>query len=146
MSVDKFFLGRGWSFPPEFTMPLRKEFLGIKMVSADDDIKESLGILLSTTPGERTMHPTYGCNLKRMVFRPINESTLTEIRDYIERAVLFFETRIKLQSIEFNTKQADEGVLHIILNYLVISTNNRSNMVYPFYIKEGTNINSRFVR
>lgn len=41
------FLGRGWSFPLELTEE------GVRMSSYEQDIKESLRILFSTSPGER---------------------------------------------------------------------------------------------
>ena len=51
---DKSFLGTGWSFPPEFN-----PYGSVKKVSDEEDIRESLVILLSTSPGERIMQPTY---------------------------------------------------------------------------------------
>lgn len=136
--TDKAFLGIGWSFPPEFHK--HADMLGVKMVVEEDDIRESLKILLSTRPGERIMQPAYGCGLHAMVFETINESTITEIRDVIERAVLFFEPRITLESIDVNTDDVYDGKLKIQLNYTVRRTNTRSNVVYPFYYIEGSHV------
>lgn len=136
MDVDKTFLGAGWGFPPEF----KKESGTARLVSGEDDINESLTILMATAPMERVMQPAYGCGLKLMVFETINESTLTVIKDTIERAVLFFEPRVTLDNIEIDDGLAREGILNIKLNYTVRTTNSRSNVVYPFYFLEGTNI------
>lgn len=136
MDQDKTFLGTGWGFPPEFN----KRSGTVRMSSAEEDINESLRILMATIPMERVMQPAYGCGLKLMVFENINESTLTLIRDEIQRAVLFFEPRVTLENIEFDESQAYEGELKIKLNYIVRTTNSRSNLVYPFYFLEGTNI------
>ena len=136
MGVDKSFLGTGWGFPPEFDRSSGQ----VRMVSAEEDIDESLRILMSTVPKERLMQPTYGCGLNSLVFENMNESVLTLIRDTIQRAVLFFEPRIALDDIEIDAKQAYEGVLYIKLDYTVRTTNTRSNLVYPFYFQEGTNI------
>jgi len=136
--IDKAFLGIGWSFPPEFHK--HADALGVKMVAEEEDIGESLRILLSTSPGERVMQPSYGCGLQAMVFEIINESTITEVRDIIERAVLFFEPRITLDDIDVNTEDALEGRLKIQLNYTVRKTNTRSNVVYPFYFLEGSQV------
>lgn len=136
--TDKAFLGTGWGFPPEF-----HKFNGeleVKMVTEELDVKESLNILMSTRIGERVMQPTYGCDLNTMVFDSINESTVTEIKDVIERAVLFFEPRITLHNIDVNTEAAYEGRLLIQLNYTVRKTNTRSNIVYPFYYLEGSQV------
>jgi phage baseplate assembly protein W len=129
------FLGTGWGFPPEFSMQSR----AVRMVSDDDDIRESLRILLSTNPGERVMWPAFGCGLRARVFDPLSEGMLTEIRDLVERAVLFFEPRITLDSVDIAIRDAAGGILDINLSYTVRTTNTRSNMVYPFYFLEATN-------
>ena len=136
MGIDKSFLGTGWSFPPEFS----KVQKGVKMVSEDEDINESLRILLFTAPGERLMHPTYGCGLKSFVFENMSESTVVEIKDDIERAVLFFEPRISLNDVVVDDSKIYEGKVRIELDYTVRATNSRRNVVYPFYFREGTNI------
>ena len=136
LGVDRNFLVRGWKFPPEFDRHVKD----VKMVAEDDDIRESLRILLSTSPGERLMHPTYGCGLKQMVFENVDESVITEIRDKVQRAILFFEPRITVDGIDVAVEDPLSGVLLIQLRYIVRSTNSRSNMVYPFHFLEGTNI------
>lgn len=136
--IDKAFIGVGWSFPPEFHR--HADALGVKTVAAESDIEESLRILLSTRPGERVMQPSYGCGLHAMVFETINLTTITELKDLIERAVLFFEPRITLEGIDINTEDVLDGVLKIRLDYTVRKTNSRSNIVYPFYYLEGSQV------
>ncbi|MEN8178874.1 MAG: GPW/gp25 family protein [Pseudomonadota bacterium] len=136
--TDKRFLGVGWSFPPEFHKYGDKT--GVKMVAEEEDIQESLTILLSTRPGERIMQPAYGCGLHDMVFENINETTVTEIRDVIERAILFYEHRINLEGIELDTENVYEGRIDIQLDYTIRKTNTRSNVVYPFYFIEGSHV------
>lgn len=136
MSIDRSFLGTGWAFPPEFN----KKANDVKLVSEEDDIRESLSILLSTSPGERIMQPSYGCGLRSMIFESISEGSVTELKDIVERAILFFEPRVTLNAVNVDTERVYDGVLEIILDYTVRATNSRSNMVYPFYFKEGTNI------
>ena len=136
--IDKSFLGTGWSFTPEFHK--HANAIGVKMVAEEEDIGESLRILLSTVPGERIMQPGYGCGLHAMVFETINESTITELKDIIERAVLFFEPRITLESVDIDTDESLQGRLKIQLNYTVRKTNTRSNIVYPFYYLEGSQV------
>ncbi len=135
-TIDKAFLGTGWSFPPEFSSRGK----GAKMVADDEDIRQSLNILFSTAPGERVMNPSYGCGLKALVFEHINESTITEIKDVVARAVLFFEPRITLNLVEVDDAEIYDGVVKIKLDYTVRTTNTRSNIVYPFYLLEGSNV------
>jgi phage baseplate assembly protein W len=134
MSIATTFLGTGWSFPPSFDFGRRQA----AMVSQDEDIEQSLVILLSTHPGERVMQPSYGCGLKRMVFEHMNQSALTEIKDLVEKAVLFFEVRITLNEVQIETSEMFEGVLRLRLDYTVRTTNARANLVFPLYITEGS--------
>ncbi len=136
MPVDQSFLGTGWSFPPEFNSTSQE----VRTVTAEDDIKQSLHILFSTTPGERVMQPSYGCNLRAMVFENMTASVETAIKDAIEKAVLFFEPRIDLDFVNLDTEEIEKGILKIRVSYTVRETNTRSNMVYPFYLQEGTHI------
>jgi uncharacterized protein len=134
---DSTFLGRGWSFPPTFSKS-NKQLL---LVSEENDIKESLHILLSTVPGERIMQPEFGCNLRSLVFENFSLSVQTMAKEMIRRSILFFESRVSVNLIDFNMEEIHNGYLQILLSYTVRSTNTRFNMVYPFYLREGTGIN-----
>ena len=136
---QNYFLGSGWGFPPTFDLAQKEAVL----VNHESDINESLYIILSTTPGERTMNPKFGCGLKTLIFENITQSTVTIIEDMVSRAILYFEPRISLQkvSVDLNhdTGQGDsiyDGVVHINIEYIIRQTNTRSNMVYPFYFNE----------
>jgi phage baseplate assembly protein W len=139
--ADDSFLGTGWGFPPEFDPLARKS----RMVSAEDDIRESLQILLSTSPGERVMNPAFGCGLRTRVFGSVSAGMITEVKDMVERAILFYEPRITLNGIDVVQHDALGGILDIDIRYTVRSTNTRSNLVYPFYYLEATNANLSFV-
>ena len=136
MTLDSSFLGTGWGFPPSFSPSSN----AITMVSGKEDIDQSLTILLSTKPNERLMHPDYGCSIHAIVFETLEEVTLTRIRDAVSQAVLLFEPRIDLEKIEFDRSEAERGLLRILLSYRIRETNSRSNLVFPFYLNEGTDI------
>jgi len=132
---NKSFLGRGWAFPPAF-----EKNGAFGMVELEADIKESLYILLSTVPGERIMNPKFGCDLNSQVFKEITGNTLSMIKSTIGLAILNFEPRIDLDFIEFDDTDERNGKLMIRIHYTIRSINSRTNMVYPFYFKEGTNL------
>lgn len=136
--LNKPYLGRGWEFPPHFI--ISNYHKGVMMVEEEEDVHQSLQILLSTIPNERIFRPEYGCNTKAWVFSKINETQKTLITDDIEQAILTGEPRILIEKIEFNETNASEGYLEINLFYIVKETNSRRNMVYPFYFEEGTDI------
>lgn len=138
MVGKKSFLGTGWAFPPYFGNSPRQG--GVDMVEDDQDIHESLMIILSTVPGERIMQPEFGCDIKMHVFDELNESVITELRDAIERAILFYEPRVTVNQISMVISTEQDGRLDIRIDYTIRGTNTRSNMVYPFYFLEGTNV------
>lgn len=137
MSKIKSFLGTGWGFPPTFS----KKQHSVKMVSDAEDIRESLYLILSTTPGERVTNPEFGCGLQNLAFENIDSTTEFLMRDIIKQAVLYFEPRVTLESIDIDFSNEIEGVIYITLHYTIRKVNIRSNIVYPFYKLEGTLIN-----
>lgn len=128
------FLGRGWHFPPDFDPSTGQA----RMVRAEEDIVESLRILMSTRPGERIMQPGYGCRIHDFVFEIIGGETDSAIETAITQAILFYEPRITLHAVNLDSQYWAEGRLLIGLEYTVDQTNARSNMVFPFYEDEGT--------
>lgn len=106
------------------------------MSEYEQDIKESIWIILSTSKGERVMRPDFGCGIHDLVFYPINTTTVNLIHNSIQEALTLWEPRIELNKLGVEEK-SDEGKLEISIDYRVRVTNNRFNLVYPFYLKEG---------
>ncbi|MFT5891008.1 MAG: phage baseplate assembly protein W [Dokdonia sp.] len=136
MDSKNSFLGTGWAFPPEFV----KEQKQTKMISNEEDIKSSLHILLTTRLGERVMFPEYGCNLEELLFESLNRTLITYIIDLIKTAILYHEPRIDVIKIDISETDPLEGKLIIAIDYIVRATNSRTNVVFPFYKEEGTDI------
>jgi phage baseplate assembly protein W len=110
------------------------------MVSELDDIMESIHLILSTHPGERVMQPQFGCYLKRLVFEKVDNSLAVRINEVIADALLHFEPRVKFIKAEMLQTDELNGVIMIQVNFSVVITNTRHNIVYPFYFTEGTNV------
>jgi uncharacterized protein len=134
--TDNNFLGRGWSFPPAFSRELKE----VVMTEKTEDIEKSLQILLTTTLGERIMQPRYGCNMEDLLFESLDTATKTIIIDRIKTAILFFEPRIDAKRISLNTQNEMEGEVLVEIEYVVPSTNSRYNFVFPYYRREGTEL------
>jgi uncharacterized protein len=129
------FLGKGWAFPPTFN----KATATVEMVSDEEDIRQSLHILLSTSLGERVMQPDYGCNLNDYVFEGLNSTTIGYIKERVANSILYYEPRIVVEHIEVtNAGSVDnlEGRFLIDLSYSIPGTNSRFNYVYDFYKNE----------
>lgn len=106
------------------------------MLSGEDDIKSSLQILLATRLGERVMQPLFGCNLDDLVFEVLDTTLMTEIKNKVEKSILYFEPRINLRYIEVIPQIELEGRILLSIDYTVRATNSRSNLVFPFYLSE----------
>ncbi len=128
------FLGKGWAFPPAFDAATGE----VRMVERETDVLESLRILFQTRPGERIMHPTYGCRLHDLVFEPIDGETEAAAEVAIREAILFFEPRIRLNAVTVDGSDWLEGRMKVEIDYALRETNARHNVVFPFYIGEGT--------
>lgn len=137
--INESFLGRGWSFPPTFDPNIE---YGVEMVDNTDDIKQSLIILFNTNPGERIMLPEYGSALNKYLFDSISNSRRHLIREMIRTAILKFEPRITVNSIDIESSADDQraGIIKIKVNYSLQSSNTRFNLVFPYYKVEGTNL------
>jgi len=135
--INDDFLGKGWSFPPAFN----RETFGVEMTEKRIDIEKSLHILLSTATGERVMQPKYGCNMEELVFESLNTTTKTLMKDKIETAILYFESRIDVTKIELNDSNQLEGEILIEIEYVIRATNSRFNFVFPYYKNEATELN-----
>jgi len=136
MEKNDAFLGNGWSFPPVFYANGAQ----VAMVSGEEDIRQSLGLLLSTTMGERVLQSAYGSDLQRFMFEEIDQSLVNGLEHMIYNSLLQNEPRIQVESVTVDDSMANEGCVRITVDYTVRTTNNRYNLVYPFYINEASSV------
>lgn len=135
---QKSFLGTGWNFPPEFP----ENGASVAMVNGDEDVRQALQILLQTDKFSRLMHPEFYCDLSAFIFSSSNAQTQSKIKSSIVQAILTNEHRVDvtMDDIQISPRLQQPQVLDITVNYTVRSSNSRSNIVYPFYLQEGTNV------
>jgi uncharacterized protein len=130
------FLGRGWAFPPAFNYDRGT----LETVEDEEDIRQSIHLILGTIPGERVMFPGFGCSIRNFVFESNDPTHITMLKDAVYDALLYNEPRIKIEKIEIKDETFEKGLILIHITYTIIITNTRNNMVFPFYFKEGTNL------
>lgn len=123
------FLGRGWAFPPHLNDRDR-----ISMVDADTDIKQAIYIILNTAPGERVMHPDFGCNIHDLIFWPANDQTAAIVERYVTEALTRWEPRIRLHEVRAIPEATEVGQMLINIVYEIKQTHDKRSMVYPFYL------------
>jgi len=121
----------------EAGMPL--SFVGAPaMVSGDGAIRQSLLMLISTSPGERVMRPEYGCNLRRVLFNPNDDTTAGLALHYVRQAVTRWEPRVQLLTLAATRDEAHPSRLVIVLEYRVRSTLRTDALTIPIDLAGGT--------
>jgi uncharacterized protein len=136
MADEKSFLGRGWSFPVTFNKVLGK----VNMVSDELDIRQSLEIYLNTKRGERLLRLNYGSVMHEYVFERASYDNINYLCETLKNDLRIYEPRIIVHNVQADSKKISDGLIHFLVDYEIQSTNVRDNIVYPFYILEGTNI------
>ena len=129
MSDGADFIGRG------ILWPLRVDQSGsIALGSGPDDINASIRMAIMTAPGERVMRPQFGCRIWDLLFEPINANTLGLMGEAIRDTVSQWEPRVDLEDVAVEPDPASPSRVTIDLRYRVKSTNDRRNLVFPFYV------------
>jgi phage baseplate assembly protein W len=142
--MGKEFLGRGLKFP------IGVDGRGVLSASEyEEDVRDSVTIILSTAKGERVMRPDFGCGVHDFVFEAVSNSTLSLVEASVREALARWESRIELVAVKAAANDhrqekagagnVPEGALSIdiSISYRVRTTNNQFNIVYPFYLTEG---------
>jgi phage baseplate assembly protein W len=124
------FLGKGWSFP------IRVDLTGqITMTQAEENIRQSIWMILSTARGERVMRPDFGCGIHNLVFAVNSAGTAGRVKTEVSQALIQWEPRINIININTVLDATQPNRLLIEIEYEVRTTNNRFNLVYPFYLE-----------
>jgi hypothetical protein len=127
--VETDILGSGVAFP------LRVDRRGgLALVRAEEDIAEAITIILGTAPGERPMRPEFGCGIHNYIFETVDAYTMARLEQEIRIAIDRWEPRIDLIDVDFGLDRVDHGEVVIEISYVVRTTNDLRNLVYPFYI------------
>jgi len=131
--IKRDFLGKGWKFPLQVNANG-----GIAASVYEQSIEESIYIVLGTAKGERVMLPEFGCDIHDLVFAPNNPAMVGQIVDSVRKALIAGEPRIDVLAVDADTDAAQPNLLIIRINYRVRANNTVENIVYPYYITEGS--------
>lgn len=126
------FIGRGWAFP------LRVDATGgIALVGRDQEIEEAIRLILGTSPGERPMRPEFGCRIHEYLFAPADAQTAGAIAKEVRHALRRWEPRIDVEDVLVTFDAREATLLYIDVRYAIKATNDRRNLVFPFYVIPG---------
>ncbi len=122
-------IGRGWHFPP-----LLDERGTISLTGDENEIEQSIQIIMNTAPGQRVMRPEFGCRIHELVFAPNNATTAGLAIRYVNEALGQWEPRITVKRVDVNPDPDDDSRLLISIDYQVNARHNNRSLVYPFYL------------
>ncbi len=126
------FIGRGWAFP------LRTDPTGgIALVAREREIEEAIRLVLGTSPGERPMRPEFGCRIHDYVFASADGATASAIAAEVREAIRRWEPRVDVEDVQVSFDARDAAVMYIDIKYAIRRTNDRRNLVFPFYVIPG---------
>jgi len=127
------FLGVGWQFPIEKDKAENR----LAVAKYEESIKQSIRIILFTAKGERVMRPDFGCGIYELVFAPNDAATRGMAEHHVSEALRLWEPRIEVLQVKATASGAQDEELRISIDYRVRTTDNRFNLVYPFYLERG---------
>ena len=122
-------MGQGWHFPMTITRTG-----GIALARQEGDIEEAIKIILKTDRGERRMRPEFGCILNELVFAPNNATTFGRVEEAVKEALARWEPRIRVTEVNARADPQEGNKLLIDIRYEIKASNERRNLVYPFYL------------
>ena len=126
-------IGSGFSFPMEIDAQG-----GAAMSSDDENIRQSMKLILGTAPGERLMRPTFGCAIHDIIFEPNTELTAARIEHEVKKSIVEFEPRVGDVEVTAKPDETEISRMNVTISYTIRRTNTKANLVYPFYLrKEG---------
>jgi uncharacterized protein len=127
------YLGVGWKFPLQIT-PAG----GLARARYEHRVEESIYLILSTAKGERVMLPEFGCGIHELVFAPNTPGTIGLVAQQVRRSLVTWEPRIDVLDIVVDSSAGEPNLLLIKVGYRIRANNALGNMVYPFYLREGS--------
>lgn len=127
--ADRDFLGKGWRFPVAVNLTG-----GISSSQFEENVRESIFVVLGTAPGERVMRPDFGCRIHDLMFAPNNDETAARAEYYCEEALYKYEPRIDAVKCHAQPNRDEPNRLDIRITYQIVGQQTKKNLVYPFYL------------
>lgn len=110
-------LGRGVAFPPRVGSDGR-----LAWSEGESSVREAIEIVLKTERGERLRLPDFGGGLRRFLFEPNTTMTRNQLRERIADALLAWEPRIRIESVEVEPDPRDAEAAAVTIAYRLVAT------------------------
>jgi Bacteriophage baseplate protein W len=116
--------GRSMSFPPRVGADGR-----FVWSEGEDNIRESIGVILKTDFSERVGVSDFGAGLSRFLFEPNNPATHAQLQDAIQRALTRWEQRIQVEAVDVAASATDPESALATITYRLVATAARARFV-----------------
>ena len=126
MSKGKEYLGRGWSFPFKFDGSSGS----VAYTEFEENIRQSMSLILATRPGERQMLPEFGCRAHELMFAPNTPATASQIASHVEAALKRWEPRIEVNAVKAISEPS--GAVRVVVDYVITVTQARYTLSQSF--------------
>src|SRR5262245_34798679 len=130
MSNDRDFLGKGLRFPVSVNLNG-----GVSSSAYEENVRQSIFIILGTAPGERLHRPDFGCRIHDLMFAPNNDITAARAEVYCEEAIYKYEPRIEHVACRASANTDQPNRLDVRIEYVIAGKNDKRNLVFPFYLR-----------
>jgi phage baseplate assembly protein W len=88
----------------------------------EDNVRESMRIILLTEPGERILREDFGCGLTRFLAEPNTPATHQRIRDTIQRNLTRWEPRISLDEVQVQADPEAPSRARVTILFRLVAT------------------------
>ncbi|WP_184830115.1 GPW/gp25 family protein [Jiangella mangrovi] len=106
----------------------------IRLTTGPEELDRSIRVILLTAPGERVMRPHFGCRIWELMFEPVTPNLVGLIAEAVREAIARWEPRVEVEEVTPVQDEEESGLVRIGIVYRVRTTNDRRNLVYPFYV------------
>jgi uncharacterized protein len=130
MANDRDFLGKGLRFPVSINLNG-----GVSSSTLEENVRQSIFVILGTAPGERLNRPDFGCRIHDLMFAPNTDITSARAEVYCEEAIYKFEPRIERVVCRAQANPDHPNRLDVRIEYVIAGKNDKRNLVFPFYLR-----------
>lgn len=109
--------GQGLAFPPRVAADGR-----LAWSTGEQNVRESIRLILLTEPGERLMREGFGCGLRQFLFEPNSVATRQLIRERIVEAIGRWEPRVRLVDVAVEADPDNPRLVAITILFRLVAT------------------------
>jgi phage baseplate assembly protein W len=123
-------LGQGMSFPPRVAADGR-----LAWSAGEDNVRESMRLILMTERSERVMREEFGCGLRQYLFEPNTVTTRERIHDTIIESIGRWEPRVAIDEVSVVPSADDQRRVDITILFRLVATQAGGRMSFTLQLQ-----------